>query len=67
MGICRMSDTIAGTEELSLAVMQKVRFRDGVPVTTKGDKYVTQTLKEAWDGGSRGKVKTKGKRGVGFA
>ncbi len=46
---------------------QRVRYRDGVPVTTKGDKYITESLKEQWDGGSRGKVKTKGKRGVGFA
>ena len=44
-----------------------MRYRDGVPVITKGDKYITQMLKDEWDGGSRGKVKTKGKRGVGFA
>jgi hypothetical protein len=45
----------------------RVRFLDGVPVTTKGDKYVVVSQKEEWDGGSRGRVKTKGKRGSGWA
>ena len=35
-------------------------------VTSKGDKYVCEKLKEDWDGGSKGKVYTKGKRGKGF-
>ena len=48
--------------------MQQVRYHDGVPVhLRKGEKYVVESLKEEWDGGSRGKVKTKGKRGKGFA
>lgn len=42
-----------------------VRFRDGAVVTTKGEKYITEK-KEEWDGGSRGRVKSKGKRGVGW-
>lgn len=47
---------------------QEVRYVDGMPVyTRKGEKYVVENLKEEWDGGSRGKVKTKGKRGKGFA
>jgi len=43
-----------------------VRFREGAVVTTKGEKYITEK-KEEWDGGSRGRVKSKGKRGVGWA
>ncbi|GAB4823759.1 hypothetical protein N2152v2_010805 [Parachlorella kessleri] len=44
----------------------KTRFRDGCLVSTKGDKYVFEKAQD-WDGGSRGKVYTKGKRGKGFA
>lgn len=44
----------------------KARFRDGCLVSTKGDKYVFEKAQD-WDGGSRGKVYTKGKRGKGFA
>jgi hypothetical protein len=47
--------------------LPRVRYLDGVVVTTKGEKHVVVNQKEEWDGGSRGKVKTKGKRGVGFA
>lgn len=43
-----------------------VRYRDGVVVSTKGDKYIVEKSPE-WDGGSRGRVKLKGKRGVGWA
>jgi len=42
------------------------RFLDGAPITTR-DKYVVVADKPEWDGGSRGKVKTKGKRGTGVA
>jgi hypothetical protein len=49
------------------AAAPRVRYLDGAPVTTKGEKYVVVSQKEEWDGGSRGRVKTKGKRGVGFA
>ncbi|GAX73881.1 hypothetical protein CEUSTIGMA_g1331.t1 [Chlamydomonas eustigma] len=46
----------------------KVRYHNGVPVhVRKGEKYVVEVVQEEWDGGSRGKVKTKGKRGKGFA
>ena len=46
----------------------EVRYVNGVPVhTRKGEKYIVENLKEEWDGGSRGKVKTKGKRGKGIA
>ena len=44
----------------------QVRYRDGVRVTTKGEKFVVEASAE-WDGGSKGKVYTKGKRGKGFA
>ncbi|CAM9485627.1 unnamed protein product [Scytosiphon promiscuus] len=42
------------------------RYRDGKVVTTTGAKVIVETVKPEWDGGSRGKVKTKGKRGKGF-
>ena len=44
----------------------KVRFRDGAIVSTRGEKYIIEKTKEEWDGGSRGRVKSKGKRGVGW-
>lgn len=46
---------------------RKIRFRDGQIVSRKGEKVIYE--KDPWedyDGGSRGKVKTKGKRGKGF-
>lgn len=43
-----------------------VRYIEGKVVTTKGEKYILQKEGQEWDGGSRGKVKTKGKRGKGF-
>lgn len=44
-----------------------VRFHDSQVVTTRGEKVVVEKLSEDWDGGSRGKVKSKGKRGKGSA
>ncbi|QDZ20882.1 hypothetical protein HOP50_04g34090 [Chloropicon primus] len=45
----------------------KVRYHEGQVVTSRGEKYITvKDEKEEWDGGSRGKVITKGKRGKGF-
>jgi hypothetical protein len=43
-----------------------VRYRDGQVVSCKGDKYIIEKIGEEWDGGSKGKVYTKGKRGVGY-
>jgi hypothetical protein len=43
----------------------KVRYRDGAIATTKGEKVVIEKSPE-WDGGSKGRVKSKGKRGVGW-
>jgi len=43
-----------------------VRYLDGVPVSSKGEKYIVIKDKEEWDGGSKGKVYTKGKRGKGY-
>lgn len=46
---------------------RKTRFRDGQIVSRKGEKVIYD--KDPWDdydSGSRGKVKTKGKRGKGF-
>jgi hypothetical protein len=44
----------------------RVRYHEGEIATRSGEKYVTTKLTPEWDGGSRGKVKTKGKRGPGF-
>ncbi|GFR43590.1 hypothetical protein Agub_g4687 [Astrephomene gubernaculifera] len=44
----------------------KVRYLDGRVVSTKGEKFIIEKDGEDWDGGSRGKVYTKGKRGKGF-
>lgn len=41
----------------------QVRFRDGMVVSTKGERFVVEKDME-WDGGSRGKVITR--RGKGF-
>uniref|UniRef100_A0A7S2SIJ0 Uncharacterized protein n=1 Tax=Rhizochromulina marina TaxID=1034831 RepID=A0A7S2SIJ0_9STRA len=40
---------------------QRVAFKNGK------DKYVLENVTPEWDGGSRGRVKTKGKRGPGWA
>lgn len=47
------------------AAASGVRYRDGFPVVSKGEKIITVACKEEWDGGSSGKVYTKGKRGKG--
>lgn len=44
----------------------KTRYLNGEIVANKGEKYVIIDAKQEWDGGSRGKVKTKGKRGKGY-
>ena len=44
-----------------------VRYRDGFAVASKGEKHIEVPSKEEWNGGSSGKVYTKGKRGKGFA
>lgn len=46
--------------------LQGIRYRDGVPVAARGEKFIVEQVGEEWDGGSRGKVKTKGKRGPGM-
>lgn len=43
-----------------------VRYRDGFAVASKGEKHIEVPCKEDWNGGSSGKVLTKGKRGKGF-
>jgi hypothetical protein len=47
-------------------VEKKTRYRDGRVVSTKGDKVIVVDETPEWDGGSRGRVKTKGKRGKGW-
>ena len=47
------------------AFSSQVRYREGMVVSSSGEKYIIQKPAE-FDGGSRGKVYTKGKRGKGF-
>jgi hypothetical protein len=47
-------------------VLLQVRYRDGQVVSKRGEKFITESAVEDWDGGSKGKVFTKGKRGKGF-
>ena len=49
----------------SFLLQSQVRYRDGQVVTAKGEKYVVEKVGQDWDGGSKGKVFTKGKRGKG--
>ena len=42
------------------------RYLDGQVVATKGEKAIVVNQKADWDGGSTGKVITKGKRGKGY-
>jgi len=42
-----------------------VRYHNGAVVSRKWEKYVVTDEAEAWDGGSKGKVFTEGKRGKG--
>lgn len=44
----------------------QLRYREGQVVTAKGEKYVVEKSGQEWDGGSKGKVVTKGKRGKGI-
>jgi len=43
-----------------------VRFLDGKVVSRSGEKFTVVSEPKEWDGGSRGRVKTKGKRGPGY-
>ena len=45
---------------------ESIRYREGQVSSTKGGKFIVEE-KEDWDGGSKGKVNNKGKRGPGFA
>ena len=46
---------------------QKVRYRDGMVVSNRGEKVIVEKNPfDDYDGGSRGRVKTKGKRGPGW-
>ena len=54
----------AGTRKQALRGAQKERYRGDEVVSWKGEKHVVEAS-EDWDGGSRGRVKTKGKRGAG--
>ena len=62
--LCAPRLPYADTRKQAL-VGQKTRYLGGQVVTTKGEKKIETNPKEDWDGGSRGRVKTKGKRGAG--
>jgi hypothetical protein len=68
MSIVSFSPCVAADAPTSsaLAFLVQVRYRDGQVVSCKGDKYIIEKVGEEWDGGSKGKVYTKGKRGVGY-
>ena len=54
-----------GQAAQSKPARSSLRYRDSQVVSSKGEKYISEKLSEEWDGGSRGKVYTKGKRGKG--
>jgi len=56
----------AKSRKESLAAAKGPRYLDGQVVAHKGEKHIVVDGKEEWDGGSRGRVKTKGKRGPGW-
>jgi len=58
--VARQGDTTSGAD-----AERKMRFRDGVVVSTKGEEYVVEK-QPGWDGGSRGRVKSKRKGGKGW-
>ena len=43
-----------------------IRYLNSKIVSTKGEKYIVENTTPDWDGGSRGRIKTKGKRGPGY-
>ena len=43
----------------------KIRYRDGQVVSKSGGKYIIEKVEEEYDSGTRGRVKSKGKRGAG--
>lgn len=45
----------------------QVRYYNGQIVSRRGEKFIAVEKQEEWDGGSRGKVKSKGKRGIGWS
>ena len=49
-----------GNSSCTLHFAVQVRYRDGRLVSTRGEKYIVESVSEEYDGGSRGKVKTKG-------
>jgi hypothetical protein len=56
----------AKSRKESLAAAKGPRYLDGQVVAHKGEKHIVVDNREEWDGGSRGRVKTKGKRGPGW-
>lgn len=60
------SNTSSSGQQPPSSSSDKVRYREGVVVSRKNEKYIIEKVGEDWDGGSKGKVYTKGKRGKGF-
>jgi hypothetical protein len=57
----------AGKSRTKRGGRSKIRYRDNQIVTRTGDRAAQPTVVvDEYDGGSRGRVKTKGKRGKGF-
>jgi hypothetical protein len=50
---------------IPVAEESKIRYYNNEIVARKGEKYLQENKKD-WDGGSRGKIITKGKRGKGW-
>lgn len=68
VGRAKPSKRSAGGGKNKKGGVTGVRYRDGMVVQakdTQGGKYLVEQ-KEEWDGGSKGKVITKGKRGKGY-
>ena len=57
----------AGKSSAAQASTVPIKYRDGTAVRTRAKYVVEKDPKAEYDGGSRGRVKTKGKRGTGWA
>ena len=60
--LTRVAPTVMG----EVAITREEAEEEGAVVDTKGARYIVEDLTPEWDGGSRGRVKTKGKRGTGW-
>lgn len=66
--VAAWGEFLSSQKKKEFATMEKrsnIRYRDNMIVATKGEKYVIEKPPE-WDGGSRGRVKSKRKGGKGW-